>query len=194
MIISIVGKSGSGKSSISRMLNDLDDRFMHIDVDQISHFVLTIPDVLKEIECSFGERVINNGAVDRKKLGKIVFSSSEAMDELTRITWPYMEKIIDSTISNNPNKIFLLDWILLPKTKYFDMSILKIWVDAPFDERERRVIDRSEGTVTHEYFLKRDNAGVDYEDCLYDFFIDNKDLAITKLEVKKIYEKRIISG
>ncbi len=193
MIISVVGKSGSGKSSISRILKDLDDRFMHIDIDEISHYVLTIPDVFEDISNSFGDDVLTNGEIDRKKLGRIVFESSDAMDKLTEITWPYMEKIIDKIISNNKDKIILLDWILLPKTKYFENSFLKIWVDAPFEDRVKRVIKRSGGTVTYDYFLKRDKAGINYEDNTYDIFLENRDINKLRKDVEKVYEKCIVS-
>ena len=35
MIISIVGKSGSGKSTIARTLSTLDERMLHVDIYQI---------------------------------------------------------------------------------------------------------------------------------------------------------------
>ena len=93
MIISICGKSGSGKSTLTNeLLKHFGDNAIHIDVDKIGHYVNTIPEVLNEEVKCFGEGIKTNGIVDRKKLGKIVFSSNEEMNKLIDITWKYMEK------------------------------------------------------------------------------------------------------
>lgn len=194
MIISIVGKSGSGKSTIARTLLTLDERILHVDIDQISHQVLTFKEVQEALQNTFGTDVVMDGEVQRKVLGQIVFTTPEQMQKLTDITWHHMEKIIDSIIENNPNKIILLDYLLLPKTKYFEQSHLKIWVDAPYEVRVERVIKRAiqERNVTRDYFQKRDRAGVDYEEGKYDIVINNINKEKTQEEVKKVYEKSIL--
>lgn len=194
MIISIVGKSGSGKSTISRTLQSLDSRMLHVDIDQISHQVLTFPEVQKQLKTSFCPEVVMDHEVQRRVLGRIVFSSPEQMQKLTEITWSHMERIIDQIIENNPDKIILLDWLLLPKTKFFDKSDLKIWIEAPFIDRLDRAVKRSinEQPITPEYFKKRDDAGIDYEEGEYDIVINNINKEKTQEEVKKIYEKSIL--
>lgn len=194
MIISIVGKSGSGKTTIAKTLESLDERIIHVDIDQISHQVLTFPEVQKNLQNTFGTDVVLDGEVQRKVLGKIVFTTPEQMQKLADITWHYMEEIIDSIIENNQGKIILLDYILLPKTKFFEQSDLKIWVDAPYETRVERVIKRAvqEREVTRDYFKKRDRAGIDYEEGKYDVVINNTNKEKTQEEVKKVYEKSIL--
>ena len=194
MIISIVGKSGSGKSTIARTLSSLDERMLHVDIDKISHQVLTFKEVQDALQNTFGTDVVIEGEVQRKVLGQIVFTTPEQMQKLTDITWHHMEKSIDSIIENNPNKIILLDYLLLPKTKYFDQSDLRIWVEAPFEDRLNRVIKRSinEEPITPKYFQKRDYAGIEYEEGKYDIVINNINKENTQNEVKKIYEKSIL--
>ena len=105
-----------------------------------------------------------------------------------------MERLIDQIISCNPDRIILLDYVLLPKTKYFDQSDLKIWVEAPYEERLDRVIKRAvqERNISRNYFQKRDKSGIDYEEGKYDIVINNNDKEKTQNEVKKIYEKSIL--
>ena len=194
MLISIVGKSGSGKSTIARTLESLDERMLHVDIDQISHQVLTYPEVQEALQNTFGTEAVIDGEVQRKVLGKIVFTTPEQMQKLTDITWHHMESVIDQIIEDNPNRIILLDYVLLPKTKYFDQSDLRIWVEAPYEDRLDRVIKRSiqERNVTRNYFQKRDKSGVDYEEGKYDIVINNIDKEKTQNEVKKVYEKSIL--
>lgn len=194
MLISIVGKSGSGKSTIARTLESLDERMLHVDIDRISHQVLTYPEVQEALQNTFGTEVVIDGEVQRKVLGKIVFTTPEQMQKLTDITWHHMESVIDQIIEDNPNRIILLDYVLLPKTKYFDQSDLRIWVEAPYEDRLDRVIKRAvqERNITRNYFEKRDKSGVDYEEGKYDIVINNIDKEKTQNEVKKVYEKSIL--
>lgn len=194
MIISIVGKSGSGKSTIAKTLEGLDERMLHVDIDKISHQVLTFPEVQAALQNTFGTDVVIDKEVQRKVLGQIVFTTPEQMQKLTDITWHYMEQIIDQIIENNQDKVILLDYVLLPKTKYFDQSDLRIWVEAPYETRLERVIKRAvqERNITPDYFKKRDKSGIDYEEGKYDIVINNVDKEKTQAEVKKVYEKSIL--
>lgn len=194
MLISIVGKSGSGKTTIAKVLESLDNRILHIDIDNIAHQVLTFSEVQEQLQQAFGFDVVIDSKVQRKVLGKIVFSSHEEMERLATITWHHMEKTIDEIIENNKNKIIVLDYILLPKTKYFNKSDLKIWVEVPYEERIERVIKRAveERNIPRPYFKKRDQAGIDFEEGKYDIVISNRNQNETKKEVKKNYEKSIL--
>ena len=71
---------------------------------------------------------------------------------------------------------------------------MKIWVDAPYEVRVERVINRAiqERNVTREYFKKRDEAGINYEEGKYDIVINNINKEQTQEEVKKVYEKSIL--
>lgn len=194
MLISLVGKSGSGKTTIANKLKSLDNRIIHIDVDKISHQVLEYPEVVERIKNEILKDAVKDNKIDRKSLGKVVFESSKMMDILTNITWPHMEIIIDELINLNKDKIIILDWLFLPKTKFFINSDLRIWVEANQTDRLERVLLRSKSEqITKDYFLKRDKSGIDYEPGKYNIIITNsKDTDIDK-EVKLIYDKSIIS-
>ncbi len=195
-MISIVGKSGSGKSTIARKLQEIDSRMLHIDVDKISHQVLDFPEVQEALQKTFSPDVVIDGEVQRKALGRIVFTTPEEMQKLADITWHHMERLIDEIIESNPDKVIVLDYILLPKTKYFGMSDLKIWVDAPLEDRLDRVIKRAVNgdEIDRSYFLKRDTAGINFEDGVYDVVIHNTNKELIEDEVVRVYEKSILRG
>lgn len=190
MIICLVGKSGSGKSTVAKFLCSYSTSILHIDIDSISHKVIDDDEVSKRLVKTFGSSILKDGKIDRKELGRIVFNSKECMSQLESITWPIMEKEIDEIISNHPQKIILLDWQLLPKTKYFKTCDMKILVTAPFLERMKRAVLRD--SISEEKFKERENVSLELEEQDFDYVISNIDRENTNKEVFKIYETSII--
>lgn len=190
MIISIVGLSGSGKSFISKTLESYNSHIMHIDIDKIGHSSHHDPIVKQKLISSFGNNILTEGNIDRKKLGGIVFNSSEAMKQLEKITWSYMEQEIDKIITNNKDKIILLDWLLLPKTKFFYQSDLRILVTAPQEIRMKRAVKRD--GITKEKFLEREASAPEIDNTQFEYIINNVDLKDTQERVKTIYDKSFI--
>ena len=127
MIIGITGRSGSGKSFLSDILAEKLD-MIHIDIDKISHEVLTFDESKKFLLNEFGSEIFENGVVNRKKLGKIVFGEPEKLEKLNRFCQIEMEAKIDEIIASialenyekmwararsilAPNKKIVEDWV-----------------------------------------------------------------------------------
>lgn len=190
MIICLCGRSNSGKGTIAKTFTYLDNNILHLDIDKVAHHVNDKEEVKEELVDTFGTTVITNGKVNRKKLGSIVFNDKDEMKKLEAITWKHMEKEIDNYISDNSGKIIILDYIMLPKTKYFKTSDLRILVKASYEERLKRAIMRDK--ITKELFDQRDSAAINYVDEDFDYVIDNEKGNV-KRKVVKIYEQSIIS-
>lgn len=187
MIISICGKSGSGKSTLAKKIIEERKNAIHIDIDKIAHQVLTIPEVKQQLQEQFKD-VLTNNEVDRKKLGPIVFSSQENMDTLAQITWPYMEQEIDRIINQNKDKIIILDYLLLPKTKYFEQSDIKILLDIPKEVRKERIVKRD--NISEDKFNLRDSSSIEYDKEKFDYVISSDDYDIK--EVLGLNKKRVL--
>ena len=173
MIIGLCGKTGSGKSTLAKDIKSLCKKEVAIvDIDKIGHDVLEISEVKDNLVKCFGKEVLENGKVNRKVLSRIVFESKEEMEKLTDITWNSMEEIIDKILEENKDKVVILDWILLPKTKFFLECDIKVLLDIDILVRKERVIKRD--NITNDAFILREKASLEYnkEDLDY-VIVDN---------------------
>ena len=179
MIIGICGKSGSGKSTLSNQIIQLTNKeAIHLDIDKIGHSVLLLPEVKVELINSFGESIIKDNIVDRKKLGEIVFNSRNKMNRLSDVVWKYMQIEIDDFLEFNKDKIVILDWLLLPISKYFDMCDIKILLDIPYDVRKYRAIKRD--NISEEAFDLREKASINFNKSIFDYVLKTNDKEIVK--------------
>ena len=71
MLIGIMGKTGSGKSTITRKLNE-ENKYLIIDVDKVNHALIEETTLKKDIINRYPE-VLEEGKINRKKLGMILY-------------------------------------------------------------------------------------------------------------------------
>jgi len=93
-VIGITGNIASGKSTVARMFEALGARI--IDADEIARIVVEPGEpAWKEIVGEFGKDILEpGGAIDRKRLGDIVFGDEARRKRLNEITHPrIMERI-----------------------------------------------------------------------------------------------------
>ena len=174
MIIGICGKSGSGKSTLAKSIEEVSTReVVHLEIDKVGHRALLNEEVKKELINEFGEHIIKGNNVNRKKLGDIVFNSRDEMQKLTDITWEYMQKEIDKFLEDNKDKVVILDWLLLTKSKYFDMCDIKILLDVPYEVRKMRAIKRD--NITSEAFDLRERASIEFDKEKFDYVLENSE-------------------
>ena len=145
MVIGITGGIGSGKSVVTSLLRDKFGAAV-IDTDTIGHEVMEIgKSAYKKAVKAFGYKVLaEDGSIDRKKLGSLVFDNKELLSKLNSIIHPAVEmevdKRIDEFIKKN-YKYIALETALLIKVGY-NIKCDKIWfVYADKDVRLKRLYD-----------------------------------------------------
>ena len=153
MLIGVTGKSGSGKTTYARSL----EGFTYIGFDDIGH---------EAVEAHAAELEKAFGTSDRKMLGELVFSSREKRQELTGMLWKDMQDRIDSRLHGD----CVLDFILLPRTRYWSMCDRKVLVKAPLETRKARVLARD--GISEDYFDLRERASIEYDEGEMDEIID----------------------
>lgn len=145
MVIGITGGIGSGKSVVTSLLRDKFGVAV-IDTDTIGHEVMEIgKSAYKKVVKAFGYKVLaEDGSINRKKLGNLVFENKELLSKLNSIIHPAVEmevdKRIDEFIKKN-YKYIALETALLIKVGY-NIKCDKIWfVYADKDVRLKRLYD-----------------------------------------------------
>ena len=117
MLIGLTGGIASGKSLAAEELKRLGAHL--IDADEIAREVVkTGLPAYNEIVKEFGEKILNpDKTINRKELGRIVFSNTELRRRLERITHPRIQEKIDKYIKEikgrNPDAIIVVDAALL---------------------------------------------------------------------------------
>ena len=154
MILGITGGTGSGKTTLLRTIQGLGG--IVLDCDAIYHVLLqTDKKLLAAIENRFPGTVCD-GSLDRKKLGAIVFSDEEALQDLNRITHGAVKEKVCHILENNPGKLAAIDAIGLFEGGLAEICDVTVAVTAPEKDRIARLMARD--GISEEYARLRIRA------------------------------------
>ena len=146
-ILGLTGPSGSGKTLFSRFLGSRG--YPCINADELYHSMLVPPSALLDsIRAEFGDSFFDeNGVLDRKALGKLVFSSKESLERLNATVLPaVIEKIrsIAKYYEQNGAKILIIDAPTLFEAGYDKSCDMTVSILAPASLRIERISERDE--------------------------------------------------
>lgn len=150
MIIGITGGTGSGKSTLLALIAEHDG--MVLDCDAIYHALLQADtSLLSNIESRF-PGTVENGVLNRKKLGAIVFHDDTALQELNLITHAAVKQEILRQLENRP-ELVAIDAIGLFEGDLAALCDVTVAVVAPEEDRVRRIMTRD--GISEEYAQSR---------------------------------------
>ena len=139
MIIGITGGTGSGKTTLLAELKKLGAEVL--DCDAIYHQLLqTDTSLLADIENRF-PGTVENGVLQRKKLGSIVFSDEKALQDLNKITHTAIHAEVLRRLERKP-ALAAIDAIGLFESGLAGLCDVTVAVIAPADVRLRRLMER----------------------------------------------------
>jgi len=135
-VIGLTGGMGSGKSTVSKFLAELGA--VIIDADKIGHkSYLPNTETWRELVKTFGEGILaSNKAIDRKKLGMIIFDNPEKLKQFNAIVHPPMFEIAREKIEESrrkQTKIIILDAPILFEANWTPL-VDEVWVVAANEE------------------------------------------------------------
>lgn len=184
--VALTGGIATGKSTVAKFFSFFG--FTVIDADNIAHEVLD--QQYKAVGKLFGDEVIKNKKVKRKKLGKIVFKDEEKRKELEALVHPLIYEEIErlSEAEDRLAKPYLIDIPLFFETKRYPIE-KSLLVYADKKTQIKRLMHR-EGYSKKEAKRRIDSQlDIEKKRKKSDYIIDNMDdLNHLKNECERVKE------
>ncbi len=178
LVVGLTGQTGAGKSTVSKVF--CENGFAVINADLISRKVVEKgTKCLDELTEVFSNKILNeDGTLNRKMLGNMVFSDKTKLEMLNSVIYPYITSEILQEIkgySDGGKKLVLLDAPTLFESHADDFCEIIISVLADEEIREIRIINRD--GLTKKQAQDRMNSQLSAE-----FFASNSDFVIENNE------------
>ena len=150
MIFGITGGTGCGKTTALKAIESLGG--LVLDCDAIYHELLkTDPSLLGAINSRF-PGVVENGELQRKKLGAIVFADPHALEDLNAITHAAVKAEVERRLETAP-ALAAIDAIELFTSGLASLCDATVAIVAPLEDRVRRLMARD--NISEDYARAR---------------------------------------
>ena len=194
LVVGITGGIATGKSTVSKMLQELGAYL--VDLDQISRKVVEpgMP-AWKEVIEYFGRDILlEDGNIDRKRLSTIVFSDLEKKKRLERILYPkmYQELVrqINEIVKKDPDAIIQVAVPLLIELNQQYRFHKIILVYASRQTQIKRLMERDKITMEHAERILNAQLPINEKIGYADFVINNEgSIEETRRQVIEIWKK-----
>ncbi|MGP4041621.1 dephospho-CoA kinase [Gracilibacillus sp. D59] len=177
LIIGLTGNIATGKSTISNMFRDK-YKIPVIDADIVSREVVEPGEqALEEVAATFGEDILcEDGRLNRKKLGSIIFQDQTKRETLNRIVHPAVRKKMLSKkeeLLQQGNQTIVMDIPLLFENNLTYLVEKTVVVYTSESIQLQRLMDRNK--LTEKEARDRMNSQMDLDEKrkLADAIIDN---------------------
>lgn len=192
--IGLTGGIGAGKSTVARRLVELGATL--VDADAVAREVVApgSPGLAQVVE-AFGSEVLDaDGALDRPRLGSIVFGDEQARGRLNAILHPLIGRRTDELVAAAaPDAIVVQDIPLLVEGTMAAAFPLVIVVHANPEERVRRLV--ADRAMTAEDARARIEAQADdaARRAAADIWLDNSGSPeVVRAEVDRLWRDRLV--
>jgi dephospho-CoA kinase len=196
--IGLTGGIGTGKSLVSNLLNDLGATVVNADL--LGHEAYLPGTVgFDMVVDSFGDQIVgDDGTVDRKKLGPIVFSSPQNMAKLNAIMHPLIRNMIQAQLeeySSNGTDVVVVEAAVLIEANWVDLFD-EVWVVTSDKEtvierlKDRNSLSREDAIIRIDSQMSTEER-IDHSDVVI-----SNDKTIDELtdNVEKIWNTRVVNN
>ena len=150
MILGITGGTGCGKTTLLNVIAEKGG--LILDCDALYHQLLARDDrLLQAIEARF-PGTVENGQLQRKKLGAIVFSDHNALQDLNKITHSAIKEEVLRQLETKP-RLAAIDAIALFEGGLAELCDTIVAVTAPVEVRVQRLMQRDQ--ISEDYARSR---------------------------------------
>ena len=142
LVVALTGGIGAGKSTVAQNFAELGA--LVIDADQLARMAIERgSDGFAEVLLRFGDEIILNGDIDRKKLAEIVFSDEAARKDLEKIIHPRVQAILAEAVEDlEHDDILIYEIPLLVETDAAEKFDYIITVEADMELRKERLLKK----------------------------------------------------
>jgi dephospho-CoA kinase len=144
-VIGLAGAAGCGKSTVARELAK-GEGTVWIDLDRLSWEIYRPrTPTYRRLVSHYGKGILDSdGAIDRKRLGRIVFSDPEALESLNAIVHPAVTEQLREVIheeEERATKTLLVEGALLASSAHVDRTLFDaiLWLEVPPEKRRERL-------------------------------------------------------
>ena len=175
LVLGLTGNIGCGKSSVSTIF--MNHGIDIVDADIVARHIFEDLDLLNKVFSTFGETIKNeDGSLNRKALGNIVFNDDEKLIQLNKMTHPLIRQRVSDKIDEykNQNKeMVILDAALLVESDYLNFIDKLLVVICNEDIQIERIKQRD--NCSKEEALSRIKSQMSQENKVKyaDYVIDN---------------------
>jgi dephospho-CoA kinase len=188
IVIGILGGIGSGKSTVARYFKSLGAKV--IDADDIAHRLLLRREIKRNLERSFGERILSGGKVDRKALAELCFSDGRQRKRLENILHPLIKEKISKEVKRLKNGLIIIDAPLLVEKGSADLCQKFIFVEVSKKLRRKRLTNVRGWNLGELQRREAHQLSLAKKKKLADYIIDNRgSLSSTFAQVKRVYNR-----
>jgi len=142
-IIGLTGGIGSGKTTVAKLFEMLGIPVFYADLE--AHRIRSQPEISEQIVQHFGEKILTEGQIDKRKLADLVFTNSDTLEWLNNLLHPLVkaefEKWCDIQKEHNP-KFVIMEAALIFEANFEHLFNQIIVVDAPENLRIERIMKR----------------------------------------------------
>ncbi len=142
LVVALTGGIGSGKSTVAQNFAELGA--LVVDADQLARMVIERgTEGFAEVLLRFGEEIILNGDIDRKKLAEIVFSDQVARKDLEAIIHPRVQALFAEAVADlDHDDILIYEIPLLVETGAAEKFDFVITVESDIELRKARLLKK----------------------------------------------------
>ncbi|MEY4684193.1 MAG: dephospho-CoA kinase [Pseudomonadota bacterium] len=139
--VGLTGGIGSGKSTVSLMLSRLGVPV--IDADQVARSVVEPESkALNMIKSHFGEEIVTEGRLDRRRLREIIFADEMERQWVESLLHPFIQAEMLQRADQQDHAYVVLEIPLLFEAGYRSLVDRVLVIDAPKELQIDRVIRR----------------------------------------------------
>ena len=142
LVVGLTGGIGAGKSTVAQFFAELGA--LVIDADQLARMAIERgSDGFADVMLRFGDEIIVNGDIDRKKLAEIVFSDPEARKDLEAIIHPRVQALFAEAVADlDIDDILIYEIPLLVETGAGAKFDYIITVESDIELRKARLLKK----------------------------------------------------